>query len=102
MAANTAAAEEELQGTRVMRFVEGDPALSEIPQNSLSPSRLSRSLLRAQLGSPLALGVQFPEQPAVALEEPRSSKTVSAAIEYLRHGLLYCHFYVGGTSPASG
>jgi hypothetical protein len=102
MAANTAAAEEELQGTRVMRFVEGDPALSEIPQNSLSPSRLSRSLLRAQLGSPLALGVQFPEQPAVALEEPRSLKTVSAAIEYLRHGLLYCHFYVGGTSPASG
>lgn len=85
-----------------MRFVEGDPALQELPKDYLVPNRLSRSLLRAQLGTPLALGVQFPEQPAIYPEEIRSSKTVAAAIEYLKHGLLYCHFYVGGSYPASG
>ena len=101
MAANTASAEQELQRKKVLRFVEGGPALDVLRRGGAGEPGISRALTRAQLGSPLALGIHLPEVAASDVSRDHAAAVVRAAIAYLRHGLLYCHFYAAGTSPAS-
>lgn len=101
MVANTQAAGREVQSAPIPRFVEGGDVLSERWHADGEPPPLSGQLAKAQLGSPIALGMPGPPGDGRRL----SARSISQhATVFLGHGLLYYHFDadIPETGPGSG
>ena len=100
MVANTHPAEAELQAYPIARFVEGSPEYLRLSKREGRKPLQSRTLCRAQLGSPVVLGVQQPERNFV--DDPAgeyAGAVMRAIIACLRHGVVYYHFYLNDIGP---
>src|SRR5574341_1035516 len=100
--ANTHPAAEEIQSFPIMRFLEGSTGVDVLRRRFREGEEppLARTFCKGHLGSPIALGVQQPkERPVADGGEAYATRVMQAAITYLRHGLVYYHFFMSEVGP---
>ena len=103
--ANTLPATKELQSIRVLRFFEaGGGGFNPLTFTRGTQPTFYHSFTRGHLLTPIGLGYWAPSNLGQTGTENYARVIMKAAITYLRHGLIYYHFFteIPESGPGSG